>query len=54
MAGQQDRSTMAPSEMLADAIWGRGNYRIVEAFGEEYVITRPGWSVVESESGDDA
>jgi hypothetical protein len=53
MADQQG-SSMAPSEMLADAIWGRGNYRIVEAFGEEYVITRPGWSIDESESDDDA
>jgi hypothetical protein len=54
MADQQDSTTIAPFEMLADAIWGRGNYRIVEAFGEEYVITRPGWSIDESGPDDGA
>jgi hypothetical protein len=53
MADQQNSSTMAPTEVLADAIWGRGNYRVVEAWGEEWVLVRPGCDVGESGPDDD-
>jgi hypothetical protein len=47
---EQQGSNLAPTEVLADAIWGRGNYRVVEAWGKEWVLVRPS----DSDPDDDA